>query len=86
MTIETTQTSGIWLRNYANTAIFSLHRIFMDSRIKSIYIVAPDDVTHWDENYCNASITGTEINTYPLRFTCRVFEENTTNPVLQIQI
>ena len=42
MTIETTQTSGIWLRNYANTAIFSLHRIFMDKRIKNIYLVAPD--------------------------------------------
>ena len=49
MTIDTTQTSGIWLRNYANTAIFSLDRIFMDSRIKTIYIVAPgSDVTHWD--------------------------------------
>lgn len=73
MDIETTQTSGIWLRNYANTAIFSLHRIFMDRRIQTIYIKAPADVTEWDANYCNASITGTGVNTYPLRFTCRVF-------------
>ena len=86
MEIETTQTSGIWLRNYANTAIFKLHRIYMDTRIQNIYLVAPAEVTHWDADYCNASISGTGVNTYPLRFTCRVFDENTTSPVLQIQL
>lgn len=84
MTISTTQTPNIWLRNYANTAIFLLDNLFMDARITSIYIKAPTQVTSWDPITCNASLTGTEINTYPLRFTCRVFVENTTNPVLQI--
>lgn len=73
MTISTTQTPNIWLRNYANTAIFDLDNLFMDARITSIYIKAPIDVTGWDANYCNASLTNTEINTYPLRFVCRVF-------------
>lgn len=60
MTIATTQTPSIWLRNYANTAIFTLGNIFMDSRIKSIYLKAPaSDVVSWDANYCNASLTST---------------------------
>lgn len=48
----------------------------MDSRIKAIYIKAPIDVSYWTDNYCNASITGTLSNTYPLRFTCSVFINN----------
>lgn len=84
MAISATQTPNIWLRNYANTAIFDLDNLFMDARIKAIYLKAPADVTSWTADYCNASLTGTEINTYPLRFTCRVFTENTTNPVMQI--
>lgn len=63
MTIDTTQTPNspsIWLRNYANTAIFTLGNIFMDARIKSIYLKAPaSDVISWDANYCNASLTST---------------------------
>ncbi len=74
MTISTTQTPNIWLRNYANTAIFDLDNIFMDARIKAIYLKAPiSDVTSWTADYCNASLTGSQVNTYPLRFTCRVF-------------
>lgn len=74
MTISTTQTPSIWLRNYANTAIFLLDNIFMDERIKAIYLKAPAaDVTGWEPTYCNASLTGSIVNTYPLRFTCRVF-------------
>lgn len=84
LAISATQTPNIFLRNYANTAIFTIDNIFMDSRIKAIYIKAPTDVTEWDSDYCNASLTSTKINTYPLRFTCRVFDENMTNPVLQI--
>lgn len=84
MTIATTQTPNIWLRNYANTAIFTLQNIFMDGRITSIYLTAPADVISWDANYCNATLTSTIVNTYPLRFYCRVFVENTTFPVLQI--
>lgn len=60
MTIATTQTPNIWLRNYANTAIFTLTNIFMDARIKAIYLKAPAaDVISWDSNYCNASLTST---------------------------
>lgn len=85
MAISTTQTPNIWLRNYANTAIFDLGNLFMDSRIDAIYLVAPaSDVTSWDSDYCNASLTGTISTTYPLRFTCRVFTEDATKPVLQI--
>lgn len=73
MTITTTQTPNIWLRNYANTAIFTLQSLFMDARITAIYLTAPADVTSWDANYCNASLTSSMINTYPLRFTCRLF-------------
>lgn len=84
MTITTTQTPNIWLRNYANTAIFQLDNLFMDARITAIYLVAPTDVTSWDPTYCNATLTGTQINTYPLRFTCSAFYTNVTTPVLQI--
>ena len=84
LSISATQTPNIFLRNYANTAIFTIDNIFIDERIKSLYIKAPTDVTGWDADYCNASITSTGVKTYPLRFTCRVFTENTTNPVLQI--
>ncbi len=73
MTIATTQTPSIWLRNYANTAIFTLQNIFMDARISSIYLTAPADVISWDSGYCNATLTGTIVNTYPLRFYCRAF-------------
>ena len=45
MTISATQTPQIWLRNYANTAIFSINNIFMDNRIKAIYIQAPTDIS-----------------------------------------
>ena len=85
MTITSTQTpNNIWLRNYANTAIFQLDNLFMDERIIAIYLVAPADVTSWDPTYCNASLTGTSNNIYPLRFICSVFTVNITTPVLQI--
>jgi len=41
MTISATQTPQVWLRNYANTAIFYVNNIFNDDRIKAIYIKAP---------------------------------------------
>ena len=41
MTIHATQTPQIWLRNYANTAIFYINNIFIDDRIKAIYVKAP---------------------------------------------
>ena len=78
MTISATQTPQVWLRNYANTAIFYINYIFNDDRIKAIYIKAPVDVTSWTYNYCNASITGTLINTYPLRFLCQVDDTDST--------
>lgn len=73
MIITATQNEDVFLRNYANTVEIVLDNIFMDKRIKAIYIKAPSEVTHWDEKYCNASITATSdsSNTYPLRFTCR---------------
>ncbi len=48
----------------------------MDSRIKAIYIQAPSDISQWTSTYCNATITGTLSNTYPLRFICSVFAAN----------
>jgi hypothetical protein len=48
MLISATQTPHIWLRNYANTAIFTITNLFMDDRIKAIYIKAPSDVSSWD--------------------------------------
>jgi hypothetical protein len=72
MSISATQTPSVWLRNYANTAIFSVNYIFNDDRVKAIYIKAPDDVTSWTDDYCNATITSTLVNTYPLRFECKV--------------
>lgn len=72
ITISTTQTPNMYLRNYANTVIFSITNVFSDSRTKAIYIKAPSDVTSWDSTYCNASITTTTNFNYPLRFTCIV--------------
>jgi hypothetical protein len=41
MTIFATQTPQIWLRNYANSAIFYINNIFIDDRIKAIYLKVP---------------------------------------------
>jgi len=70
--VSTTQTPNMYLRNYANTVIFTIKNIFSDSRTKAIYIKAPSDVTSWDPTYCNASLTTTTNFNYPLRFTCIV--------------
>jgi hypothetical protein len=78
MTISATQTPNIYLRNYANTAIFLIDNIFTDKRINSIFIKSPADVTIWDVNYCNASLTGTLIFNYPLRFICKVSSVNSS--------
>jgi hypothetical protein len=72
MTISATQTPQVWLRNYANSAIFTVDNLFIDDRIQAIYLEAPSDVSSWTSNYCNATLTGTEINTYPLRFLCEL--------------
>ena len=47
-TVSSTQTPSMYLRNYANTVIFSIGNIFSESRVKAIYITAPSDVTSWD--------------------------------------
>jgi hypothetical protein len=72
ITVSTTQTPSMYLRNYANTVIFTIANLFSDSRMKAIYILAPADVTSWDPTYCNASLTTTKNFNYPLRFTCIV--------------
>ena len=74
LAVATTQTPNMYLRNYANTVIFSISNMFSDSRIKAIYIEASTNATSWDPDYCNASITTTTAsdNAYPLRFTCVV--------------
>jgi hypothetical protein len=68
----------MYLRNYANTVIFTIDNIFSDSRVKAIYIKASTDVTVWDTTYCNASITSTSSFNYPLRFTCIVDPNDAT--------
>lgn len=72
LSVSTTQTPNMYLRNYANTVIFTISNVFSDSRAQAIYIKAPSDVTTWDPTYCNASITTTQSFNYPLRFTCIV--------------
>lgn len=72
MAVVPTQTPNMYLRNYANTVIFTIGNIFSDSRIKAIYIKAPADVTVWDPTYCNATINTTSNFNYPLRFICTV--------------
>jgi len=72
LSVAPTQTPSLYLRNYANTAIFTISNLFSDSRMQAIYILAPSDVTLWDPTYCNASITNTLNFNYPLRFTCAV--------------
>lgn len=72
ISVVPTQTPSMYLRNYANTVIFTISNLFSDSRIKAIYIMAPADVTSWDPTYCNASLTTTTNFNYPLRFTCIV--------------
>jgi hypothetical protein len=72
ISISTTQTPNMYLRNYANTVVFTISNLFSDARTKAIYILAPVDVTSWDPTYCNGSISGTINFNYPLRFTCIV--------------
>lgn len=72
LSVSPTQTPNMYLRNYANTVVFTINNIFSDSRMQAIYILAPSDVTSWDPTYCNASITSTLNFNYPLRFTCIV--------------
>jgi len=46
--VSPTQTPSMYLRNYANTVIFTIGNLFSDSRIKAIYIQAPtNDVISW---------------------------------------
>ena len=78
LAVAATQTPSMYLRNYANTVIFTIGNIFSDSRVQAIYIKASTDVTVWDNTYCNASITGTSNFNYPLRFTCTVDPNDAT--------
>lgn len=57
MSITPTQTPNIFLRNYMNTVIISLDRLYESHFAKAFYIVAPSDITTWDTTYCNATLT-----------------------------
>lgn len=84
MTITPTQTPNIFLRNYMNTVIIELNRLWESNFAKAFYIVAPADVTTWDKNYCNATLTvaTTMRAPYPYRLRCGTILPN----VLQVLI
>ena len=46
--VASTQTPDMYLRNYANTVIFTIDNLFSDSRVKAIYVEASSDATVWD--------------------------------------
>lgn len=73
MTITPTQTPNIFLRNYMNTVVIQLTRLWESRFAKAFYIVAPSsDVTTWDMNYCNATLTVSTASRlpYPYRLRC----------------
>jgi hypothetical protein len=77
MTLTPTQTPNIFLRNYANTVTFTLTRIYTSAFIRAFYIIPPADVTSWEVDYCNAtlSVPNAERQPYPMRFSCGVWNE-----------
>jgi hypothetical protein len=80
MLITATQTANnIFMRNYMNTAIIELNRLYLSKFIKAFYIIAPANVTTWDMNYCNATLTvsSTLKTPYPYRLRCGVITSNT---------
>lgn len=72
MSITPTQTPNIFLRNYMNTVIISLDRLYQSTFARAFYIVAPGDVTTWDSTYCNATLTvpNAQRQPYPYRLRC----------------
>lgn len=84
MLITPTQTPNIFLRNYMNTVIITLDRLYESRFAKAFYIVAPADVLRWDQDYCNATLTvpTTQRQPYPYRLRCGAI----TSSVLQVLI
>jgi|JI6StandDraft_1071083.scaffolds.fasta_scaffold14013_4 hypothetical protein len=85
MTITPTQTPNIFLRNYMNTVVIELKCLWESNFAKAFYIVAPStDVTVWDTNYCNATLTVPTTSRVPYPYRLRCGAISTT--VLQVLI
>lgn len=55
MTINPTQTPGIFLRNYMNTATINIYGLYSTTFVNCFYINAPKEIVTWDTKYCNAT-------------------------------
>lgn len=55
MTITPTQTPGIFLRNYMNTATINVYGLYSTTFVNCFYINAPKEIITWDTKYCNAT-------------------------------
>lgn len=77
MEIVPTQSPNLFLRNYMNTATFTINGLYTDPYIKAFYIHAPKDVATWDSTYCNATLGTGGNNPYPVRLSCGFINDTT---------
>ena len=70
------------MRNYWNTVKMEIEGLYTSEFVKAFYIVAPIEVTDWDNTYCNATIESPSHLPYPTRLECLQITPNT----IQIKI
>lgn len=77
MTITPTQTPGIFLRNYMNTATINIYGLYSTTFVNCFYINAPEEIITWDTKYCNATFESLNHDPYPTRLMCSFINDTT---------
>lgn len=77
MTITPTQTPGIFLRNYMNTATIKIFGLYSTTFINCFYINAPKQIVTWQTKYCNATFESLNHDPYPTRLLCSFINDTT---------
>ena len=75
--INTQNSNNIFLRNYWNTVKIQITGLFSTAFVKAFYIITPIEVTDWQTDYCNATISSTAHLPYPARLECKQITINT---------
>jgi hypothetical protein len=82
--IPTQNSNNVFLRNYWNTVKLQFTGLFSTPFVKAFYIVTPPEVTDWQTDYCNAtiSISPTDHLPYPTRLECKQITVNTIQIII----
>jgi hypothetical protein len=83
MTVEPTQTPGIFLRNYMNTATIKMYGLYSTTFVNAFYINAPKEIVTWDTKYCNATFESLNHDPYPTRLLCSFINDTTMQILIQ---